>query len=39
VQIAPWDGRTEHISAAFAAMDKNKEIERTLKEASLVPAK
>ncbi|MFZ0607017.1 MAG: hypothetical protein WAM75_04970, partial [Xanthobacteraceae bacterium] len=39
VQIEPWDGRIEHTSAAFAAMEKDKEIKRTLKEAHLVPAK
>ena len=39
VQIELWDGRTEHMSAVFAAMEKDKEIKRTLKEAHLVPAK
>jgi hypothetical protein len=39
VQIELWDGRTEHMSAAFAALEKDKEIKRTLKEAQLVPAK
>jgi trimethylamine-N-oxide reductase (cytochrome c) len=39
VQIELWDGRTEHISATFAALDKDKEIKRTLKEAHLLPAK
>ncbi|MGB7076810.1 MAG: molybdopterin-dependent oxidoreductase [Xanthobacteraceae bacterium] len=39
VQIELWDRRTEHMSAAFAAMEKDKEIKRTLKEAHLVPAK
>jgi hypothetical protein len=39
VQIELWDGRTEHMSAAFAAMEKDKEIKRTLQEAHLVPAK
>ncbi len=39
VQIEPWDGRTEHLSAAFAVMEKDQEIKRTLKEAQLVPAK
>ena len=39
VQIELWDGRTEHMSAVFAAMEKDKEIKRTLKEANLVPAK
>ena len=39
VQIEPWDGRAEHMSAAFAAVEQNKEIKRTLKEAHLLPAK
>jgi trimethylamine-N-oxide reductase (cytochrome c) len=39
VQIELWDGRTEHMSAAFAAGEKDKEIKRTLKEAHLLPAK
>jgi trimethylamine-N-oxide reductase (cytochrome c) len=39
VQIELWDGRTEHISATFAALDKDMEIKRTLKEAHLLPAK
>ena len=39
VQIELWDRRTEHISATFAALDKDKEIKRTLKEAHLLPAK
>ncbi len=39
VQIELWDGRTEHLSAAFAAMEKDREIRRTLKDAQLVPAK
>jgi molybdopterin guanine dinucleotide-containing S/N-oxide reductase-like protein len=39
VQIELWDGRTEHMSAAFAAMEHDMEIKRTLKEAHLVPAK
>ena len=39
VQIELWDGRTEHMSAAFAAAEKDKEIKRTLKEAHLLPAK
>jgi trimethylamine-N-oxide reductase (cytochrome c) len=39
VQIELWDGRTDHMSAAFAAMEKDKEIKRTLQEAHLVPAK
>jgi molybdopterin guanine dinucleotide-containing S/N-oxide reductase-like protein len=39
VQVELWDRRTEHMSATFAAMEKDKEIKRTLKEAQLVPAK
>jgi trimethylamine-N-oxide reductase (cytochrome c) len=39
VQIELWDRRTEHLSAAFAAMVKDKGIKRTLKQAQLVPAK
>ncbi len=39
VQIELWDGRTEHMSAAFAAMEQDTEIKRALKEAHLVPAK
>ena len=39
VQIEVWDRRIEHMSATFAAMEKDKEIKRTLKEANLVPAK
>ena len=39
VQIEVWDRRIEHMSATFAAMEQDKEIKRTLKEANLVPAK
>jgi trimethylamine-N-oxide reductase (cytochrome c) len=39
VQIELWDRRVEHLSAAFAAMEKDKDIKRTLKQAQLVPAK
>jgi trimethylamine-N-oxide reductase (cytochrome c) len=39
VQIEVWDGRVEHMSAAFAALEKDREIKRTLREADLVPAK
>ena len=39
VQVELWDGRTEHMSDVFAAMEKDKEIKRTLKDAQLVPAK
>ena len=33
VQIELWDGRIEHMSETFAAMEKDKEIKRTLQEA------
>ena len=33
VQIELWDRRTEHMSETFAAMEKDAEIKRTLKEA------
>jgi hypothetical protein len=39
VQIEPWDRRIEHMSAAFAELERDKEIKRTLQEANLVPAK
>jgi hypothetical protein len=39
VQIELWDRRIGHMSAAFAAMEQDKEIKRALKEAQLVPAK
>ncbi len=39
VQVELWDGRTEHISAVFAELEKDREIKRTLEAASLVPAK
>jgi trimethylamine-N-oxide reductase (cytochrome c) len=39
VQIELWDGRVEHMSATFAAMERDKEVKRTLREADLVPAK
>jgi hypothetical protein len=39
VQVELWDGRIDHMSAAFAAMEKDREIKRTLQEANLVPAK
>ena len=39
VQVEVWDRRTEHMSETFAAMEKDAEIKRTLKEAQLVPAK
>ena len=39
VQVELWDGRTEHMSETFAAMEKDQEIKRTLQEAQLVPAK
>ena len=39
VQIEPWDRRIEHMSAAFAQMEKDREVKDALKAASLVPAK
>ena len=39
VQVELWDGRIEHMSETFAAMEKDKEVKRTLREAELVPAK
>ena len=39
VEIEVWDRRTEHMSETFAAMQKDAEIKRVLKEAQLVPAK
>jgi trimethylamine-N-oxide reductase (cytochrome c) len=39
VQIELWDRRGEHMSTAFAAIEQDKEIKRTLKEAHLLPAK
>jgi trimethylamine-N-oxide reductase (cytochrome c) len=39
VQIEPWDRRIEHMSATFAAMEKDRQVKETLKAASLVPAK
>jgi trimethylamine-N-oxide reductase (cytochrome c) len=39
VQVEPWDGGTEHMSAVFAEMEKDREIKRTLDAANLVPAK
>ena len=39
VQVELWDGRTEHMSETFARMEKDAEIKRSLKAASLVPAK
>jgi trimethylamine-N-oxide reductase (cytochrome c) len=39
VQIELWDGRIEHMSETFAAMEKDKEVRQTLKAAQLVPAK
>src|SRR5215469_12367007 len=39
VEIELWDRRGEHMSAAFAAIEQDKEIKRTLKEAHLLPAK
>ncbi len=39
VQVEPWDGRSEHMSAVFSEMEKDREIKRVLDAASLVPAK
>jgi hypothetical protein len=39
VQVEVWDGRVEHVSETFAAIERDKEIKRTLQEAQLVPAK
>jgi hypothetical protein len=39
VQIEPWDGRIEHVSATFAQIERDKEIRRTLEAVNLVPAK
>ena len=39
VQIELWDKRVEHMSAVFAAMEKDKDVKRSLQEANLVPAK
>jgi trimethylamine-N-oxide reductase (cytochrome c) len=39
VEIELWDRSAEHMSAAFAAFEQDKEIKRTLKEAHLLPAK
>jgi hypothetical protein len=39
VEVELWDGRTEHMSAVFAEMEKDKAVKRVLDAASLVPAK
>jgi trimethylamine-N-oxide reductase (cytochrome c) len=39
VQIELWDRRVEHVSETFAAIEKDVEVKRTLREANLVPAK
>jgi trimethylamine-N-oxide reductase (cytochrome c) len=39
VEVELWDGRTEHMSATFAELERDKGIKRTLEAASLVPAK
>jgi trimethylamine-N-oxide reductase (cytochrome c) len=39
VQIEVWDRRIEHVSGAFAQMDKERQVKESLKAASLVPAK
>jgi hypothetical protein len=38
VQVELWDGRTEHMSATFAELERDKGIKRTLEAANLVPA-
>jgi hypothetical protein len=39
VQVELWDGRSEHMSDAFARLEKDAEVRRTLRVADLVPAK
>jgi trimethylamine-N-oxide reductase (cytochrome c) len=39
VQIEPWDRRIEHMSAAFAQLEKDQQVKESLKAASQVPAK
>jgi trimethylamine-N-oxide reductase (cytochrome c) len=39
VQVELWDGRIEHVSETFAAIERDAEVKRTLREANLVPAK
>jgi trimethylamine-N-oxide reductase (cytochrome c) len=39
VQVEVWDGRVEHMSETFAAMEQDREVKRTLRAADLVPAK
>jgi len=39
VEVEAWDGRVEHMSETFAAMEKDKAVRDTLKAAQLVPAK
>jgi Molydopterin dinucleotide binding domain len=39
VQVELWDGRIEHMSATFAAMERDTSIKRALAAADLVPAK
>ena len=39
VEVELWDGRTEHLSAVFADMEKDREVKRMVEAASLVPAK
>jgi len=39
VQVELWDGRVEHVSATFAAMDKDKPAARQARAPDLVPAK
>ena len=39
VQVEVWDRRVEHMSATFAAIEKEAGVKRALKAAQLVPAK
>src|SRR6266705_1143025 len=39
VEVELWDRQTEHMSETFAAMQKDAESKRTLREAQLIPAK
>jgi trimethylamine-N-oxide reductase (cytochrome c) len=39
VQVEPWDGRVEHMSETFAAIEPKAEVRRAPQEAELVPAK
>ena len=39
VQVELWDGRIEHMSATFAAIEKDKPVKRPARSPELVPAK